>query len=129
MADSAVGYHRSAHRSPEPPAISTFLTTHLWAIALGAFLLVLAGAAFYLFLSHYQRISGQAFEISILKTLVLVAVVVGVGWLAWWLASLWLAPGGWRYLAFCGCYSLLQSTLGRGVLWLAGRLIDRRYHL
>ncbi len=101
----------------------------LVALVLGIVLAITAGAFFYVSLGHYQRRSGYAFELSLLRTLVLVIVVLGNAALALWLARLLFAPGMRQSLAACFGYSLLQATLGRGVLFFATLLLERRYHL
>lgn len=101
----------------------------LLVIVLAVFFLVLGGLVFKLALGKYQRVSGAYVEISILVTMTVVAVVFGVGVLAWWCSTLCFAPGAWRNLTFYFGYSLLQSTLGRAGIYFLTRIIEKWFHL
>ena len=46
-----------------------------------------------------------------------------------WMSSCCLAPGTWRNLVFFCGYSVLQATLGRAVVSLLTRVIEKWYYL
>ena len=111
------------------PNMIEFLRTYSVALALVVFFVVLSGSVFVGVLGKYARITGYSFAVSLLVTLVFVGTVFGLGALAWWCSSLCFAAGAWRNLAFFCGYSVLQATLGRALVSLLTRIIEKWYYL
>lgn len=106
-----------------------YLGAYAWWLAGAAFLVVLAALVFRANVARYQRVTGYVYEVSLLKTLAFLAVFVGTAALAWWVSALCFAPGLWRNVAWMVALSVLTNTLARAGMALAGRVIERWFHL
>lgn len=111
-----------------PRPLTTTMAPTITLLGLGLFVAVSAGAVFYLTLSRYQRVSGYSVDIALLRTAAFVIILVAIGTLAWWGSGLLFAPGRARNVTMFLGFSLLESTLGRGALFLATALIERWFH-
>lgn len=109
--------------------IKVFLNGY-WLFIIGAILFgVLGVLAFRSNLIRYSRVSGYAFQISLLKTAAFLLILAGTAVVAWLIACLILSQGIWRNVAAVVLFSVLSGVIGTPLMGFITRIIEVKHYL
>lgn len=109
--------------------IYTFLTGY-WLLIIVAVLIVVIGAlAFRANFARYSRVSGYAFQISLLRTIAFLLIIAGTAAVAWLVACLILSQGILRNVVAVVLFSILSGAVGTPLMGLVTRIIEVKHYL